>query len=97
MDDESENLIAIKDCHHKFCKECLCNYINFKTGDAAGLYHEVRLLTYEKKNVIKLDILKTYGIPCPSMKCKHVMLLKELEPLSTEAALSQYVPYRFQN
>ena len=87
--DDCDDMVSVNNCHHKFCKDCLSGYINFKTSDASCLYHEVILVNYEKMNVLKIDKLKTYGVPCPGHQCKHVMLINELKPLSTEQALSQ--------
>jgi hypothetical protein len=35
-------------------------------------------------------VVKTYGIPCPSLGCKHVMMLEELEPVASEGAIEQF-------
>jgi len=88
--DEPTSIVSIEECEHKFCKDCLSNYITFKTGDISCLYHTVVLCTQERENIFKIEQLKTYGVPCPGHNCRHVMRINELTALGTNDALQQF-------
>jgi len=92
-DEQTGNLIAIEECKHKFCKDCLSNYITFKTSDAACLYHTVTLMTKEGESILKVEVLNTYGVACPALGCSHVLLINELKPIASAHALDQF--FRF--
>jgi len=91
--DDPTSIVSISDCSHKFCKDCLSNYITFKTGDISCIYHTVILLKQESGTTINIEILKTYGIPCPGHNCRHVMQINELTPLGTNDALQQFARF----
>jgi len=95
MDDiEEEDLATVKGCEHKFCRSCLAGYCTFKTMDAASIYHQVTWLTpLEQKFAFQLDVFETYGIPCPSHKCKHVIAEKELKVYTTEDAIERFLRF----
>jgi hypothetical protein len=51
----------------------------------------VTLVKKEKGGLaLSVEVLKTYGVPCPAMGCKHVMLINELLPVATEQAIEQF-------
>jgi len=86
-----EELIRIKSCLHTFCKACLTNYISFKTSDASCIYHHVTLIRKMKAGIsMHIEDVKVYGVLCPSLGCKHVMMVDELIPLATSQAVDQF-------
>eukprot|EP00027_Filamoeba_sp_ATCC50430_P001741 CAMPEP_0168556834 /NCGR_PEP_ID=MMETSP0413-20121227/9095_1 /TAXON_ID=136452 /ORGANISM="Filamoeba nolandi, Strain NC-AS-23-1" /LENGTH=247 /DNA_ID=CAMNT_0008587809 /DNA_START=85 /DNA_END=829 /DNA_ORIENTATION=- len=87
---DDEDLVPLKECSHRFCFECLQSYIHFKTSDINCLYHTVTICTREKDNVFSLEVLKTYGVPCPAQGCRHVMLIDELSPVANEKSMEQF-------
>eukprot|EP01114_Cavostelium_apophysatum_P007258 TRINITY_DN1922_c0_g1_i1.p1 TRINITY_DN1922_c0_g1~~TRINITY_DN1922_c0_g1_i1.p1 ORF type:complete len:331 (-),score=60.87 TRINITY_DN1922_c0_g1_i1:518-1510(-) len=89
LDDDLSDLVSVNECEHKFCRGCLSDYIGFKTADIHCLYHQVTLLSI-KNSVMKVEDLKTYGVPCPAQGCRHVMMVNELKPLATPAAIEQF-------
>eukprot|EP01114_Cavostelium_apophysatum_P019159 TRINITY_DN6093_c0_g1_i1.p1 TRINITY_DN6093_c0_g1~~TRINITY_DN6093_c0_g1_i1.p1 ORF type:complete len:416 (-),score=55.27 TRINITY_DN6093_c0_g1_i1:55-1302(-) len=90
---EEEELVTLSQCKHKFCKECLSDYITFKSQDVAALFHHVTVIVRERTNILKIDDGDTYGIPCPARKCEHVMLFNELQPLATPEALHNFTKF----
>jgi len=88
--DETDCLITIQECHHKFCKECIQNYVEFKTSDIASIYHEVTLVTYENRYKIRVDETTMFGVPCPALKCKHIMDIKEFKPVASSTILERF-------
>jgi len=90
FEDQPEDLVTINQCKHKFCKDCLANYISFKCNDAKALAHDLKFVTREKSFILTIQKTTAYGIPCPSTKCKHVMLAEEIIPLATPLALENF-------
>jgi len=86
-----EDLVRIKSCRHIFCKDCLQNYISFKSSDASCIYHHVTLIrTMKNGSTLHIEDLQVYGVLCPSLGCKHVMMVDELIPLATKQAVDQF-------
>jgi len=88
--DDPTSMVSIEECSHKFCKDCISNYITFKTGDISCIFHTLVLLKQESKIILNIEHLKTYGIPCPGHNCRHVMQINELKSLGTNEALQQF-------
>eukprot|EP01117_Protostelium_nocturnum_P019834 TRINITY_DN8694_c1_g1_i1.p1 TRINITY_DN8694_c1_g1~~TRINITY_DN8694_c1_g1_i1.p1 ORF type:complete len:365 (-),score=97.13 TRINITY_DN8694_c1_g1_i1:48-1142(-) len=87
------DIVKLQSCSHRYCRECLNNYICFKSNDAACLYHHIHLIYKEKKMVVRIDEMNAYGIPCPALQCKHVMLINELVPVATTSAIDRFLRF----
>eukprot|EP01117_Protostelium_nocturnum_P008851 TRINITY_DN3173_c0_g1_i2.p1 TRINITY_DN3173_c0_g1~~TRINITY_DN3173_c0_g1_i2.p1 ORF type:complete len:399 (-),score=140.50 TRINITY_DN3173_c0_g1_i2:86-1282(-) len=90
---DAENIVTVQNCGHRFCRECLGQYIAFKSSDSSCLYHQITLTHREKKEVIRLESLNAYGIPCPAHSCFHVMLINELVPVATTHAIDRFLRF----
>jgi len=90
FEDDLSELVTVNQCKHKFCKECLSNYITFKTNDMKALAHRVKFVTREKNFILTIEDTTAYGIPCPARNCKHVMLAEEIVPLATPSAIENF-------
>jgi len=101
--DEPDELVTISECKHKFCKECLSNYIGFKTDDVNSLFHHVTavmqqleddedsyMCSKKRNKILRIDDYDTYGVTCPGRKCKHVMLPSELSAFASPSALEHF-------
>jgi len=86
----STELVTLKDCEHPFCKSCISEYCNFKSGDLGCCYHKVVLVTPEKKGIFNVDILNTYGVRCPSLNCQHVMLPEEFSLFTNPTSVERF-------
>eukprot|EP01117_Protostelium_nocturnum_P008760 TRINITY_DN3140_c0_g1_i2.p1 TRINITY_DN3140_c0_g1~~TRINITY_DN3140_c0_g1_i2.p1 ORF type:complete len:321 (-),score=128.09 TRINITY_DN3140_c0_g1_i2:761-1723(-) len=91
--EETSVPISVQGCNHVFCKECLANYIAFKTQDASNLFHQVTFVTREGKLRTRLEVVGSYGIPCPARHCRHVMLINELVPVVNPQTVDQFLRF----
>lgn len=51
---------------------------------------QITWITQEKSFILKIEVFKSYGVPCPAMGCHHVMLINELKNVSIGSALDQF-------
>jgi len=86
-------ITTVKTCGHRFCKECLSEYIAYKAEDVSCLYHHVTFIQREKGRVMSIFDHNAYGIPCPGHLCTHVMLIDELVPATSYGTISRFVRF----
>jgi len=104
--EDANELVVISECKHKFCRECLANYISYKTGDVSAIFHHITSVSRQQEDdedsmicstkrnrVLIVDDKDVYGIPCPANKCKHVMLRSEVAAFATSTALEHFEKY----
>jgi len=86
-------ITTVKTCGHRFCKECLSEYIAYKAEDVSCLYHHVTFIQREKGRVMSIFDHNAYGIPCPGHLCTHVMLIDELVPATSYGTITRFMRF----
>jgi len=88
LDDDTE--FVDLSCKHRFCKDCVVNYLTTKINDSDSPYqHEVSSLTRDGQALV-LDINTHVGIVCPHIQCRGIIQFLEVKSFVDEVTYSRF-------